>query len=55
MLFRSIAEGNFTAIHQTSNYVYFKEFGDEKTLYHMPIHSTTYDVFGGAQAAASEE
>ncbi len=50
-----IADGTYTAIHQTSNYVYFKKFGDEYTLYHMPIHSTSYSVFEGAQAAVLEE
>ncbi len=50
-----IAEGNYTAIHQTSNYVYFKEFGDEITLYHMPIHSTSYGVFQGARDAIPEK
>ena len=50
-----IADGNYTAIHQTSNFVYFKEFGDESTLYHMPIHSTTHEVFEGARVVAVDE
>lgn len=36
-----IAEGNYTAIHITSEYVYFKEFGEEN-WYHSPIGSDTY-------------
>ncbi|MBR4084304.1 MAG: DUF5050 domain-containing protein [Lachnospiraceae bacterium] len=36
-----IAKGNYTAIHMTSNYVYFKEFGEDN-WYHSPIGSDTY-------------
>lgn len=36
-----IAEGNYTAIHMTSEYVYFKEFGEDN-WYHSPIGSDTY-------------
>lgn len=37
-----IAEGNYTAIHITSQYVYFKELGNNDTWYHSPIGSDTY-------------
>lgn len=37
-----IAEGNYTAIHMTSKYVYFKEFGEDNNWYHSPIGSDTY-------------
>ncbi len=37
-----IAEGNFTAIHMTSKYVYFQSFGEAGTLFHSLIGSDTY-------------
>lgn len=37
-----VAEGNYTAIHMTSKYVYFKAFGEETSLYHSPIGTTFY-------------
>jgi len=37
-----IAEGNYTAIHMTSKYVYFKEFSEDNNWYHSPIGSDTY-------------
>ena len=37
-----IAEGNYTAIHMTSKYVYFKSFQDEGTLFHSLIGSDSY-------------
>lgn len=37
-----IAEGNYTAIHMTSKYVYFKAFGEEAFWYHSPIGSGIY-------------
>ena len=36
-----LAEGNYTAIHITSQYVYFKDLLDD-TWYHSPIGSNTY-------------
>ncbi len=36
-----IAEGNYTAIHMTSKYVYFKAFGEE-ILFHSLIGSDSY-------------
>ncbi len=40
-----IAEGNFTNINMTSQYVYFQEFNNEQALYHSYIGSSTYDIF----------
>lgn len=37
-----IANGNFTAIHMTSKYVYFQSFGEAGTLFHSLIGSDTY-------------
>lgn len=37
-----IAEGNYTAIHMTSQYVYFKSFEDNNLWYHSLIGSDTY-------------
>ncbi|MBQ7775581.1 MAG: DUF5050 domain-containing protein [Lachnospiraceae bacterium] len=38
----TIAEGNYTAIHMTSKYVYFQAFGEAGILYHSLIGSDTY-------------
>ncbi len=46
-----IAEGNFTNINMTSQYVYFQEFGTETTIYHSPLGSGFYDVFDAAKRA----
>lgn len=40
-----IAEGIFTSINMTSQYVYFQEFNDETTLYHSYLGSDGYSVF----------
>ncbi len=37
-----IAEGNYTAIHMTSKYVYFQKFGEDNNWYHSLIGSDTY-------------
>ncbi|MBQ9141096.1 MAG: DUF5050 domain-containing protein, partial [Lachnospiraceae bacterium] len=37
-----VAEGNYTAIHMTSKYVYFMEFGEEDVWYHCPIGFSIY-------------
>lgn len=37
-----IAEGNYTAIHITSQYVYFKDMLEENIWYHSPIGSDSY-------------
>lgn len=49
-----IAEGNYTAIHITSQYVYFKEYGKETVQYHMPLGGTYYEAFEAAKTAALE-
>ncbi len=48
-----IAEGNYTRIHMTSQYVYFQLFGEEQAIYHSLLGSSTYSVF--ASAASAEE
>lgn len=40
-----VADGNFTHINMTSNYVYFQEFGREDITYHSPLGSSTYSEF----------
>lgn len=40
-----VADGNFTHINMTSNYVYFQEFGREDVTYHSPLGSSTYSEF----------
>lgn len=40
-----IAEGNYTNINMTSQYVYFQEFGNEDLLYHAYIGSAGYSAF----------
>ena len=43
-----IAEGNYTNINMTSRYVYFQEFGDDTTMYHSPLGSSSYSIFSSA-------
>lgn len=38
----TVAEGNYTNINMTSQYVYFQEYGNATSLYHSPIGSATY-------------
>lgn len=40
-----VAEGVFTNINMTSQYVYFQDYDDEASLYHSYIGSEYYDVF----------
>lgn len=42
---RVIAEGNFSHINMTSRYVYFQPFGNDLTIYHSPLGSSTYSMF----------
>lgn len=42
-----VAEGNYTNINMTSQYVYFQEFGVESILYHCPLGGNGYSVFEG--------
>lgn len=43
-----LAQGNYTNINMTSQYVYFQAFGDETTMYHAPLGSGSYGVFSPA-------
>jgi hypothetical protein len=49
-----VAEGNFTAIHITSSYVYFQAFGFPEVTYHAALGHAGYSTFDGAQAEALE-
>lgn len=40
-----VAEGNYTNINMTSQYVYFQAFGEESSLYHSPLGSSGYEEF----------
>lgn len=40
-----LAEGNYTNINMTSQYVYFRPFGDDSTIYHAPLGSSSFSVF----------
>lgn len=46
-----IAEGIFTDINMSSQFVYFKEFGVDNIMYHSPLGSGYYEPFYGAQKA----
>lgn len=43
-----LAQGNYTSINMTSQYVYFQAFGDETTMFHAPLGSFSYSVFSPA-------
>ena len=47
-----IAEGNYTAINMTSQYVYFQMFGDDSSWYHSPLGSQSYSGFDAARQAS---
>ena len=49
-----IAEGNYTHISMTSQYVYFQEFGNPYSIYHCPLGQTLYSNFDSAALAASK-
>lgn len=42
---KMIAEGSFTNINMTSQYVYFQKYGIESSLYHSYIGSDSYEDF----------
>ena len=46
-----VAEGNYTDINMTSQYVYFHSFDDKTTLYHSFIGSGGYSEFTAAMEA----
>lgn len=50
----TVAEGNYTNINMTSQYVYFQEFGDEYSLYHSRLGSTGFEPFHAAKSAAEK-
>ena len=54
-IFQSIAQGIYTAINMTSQYVYFQEFGNEINMYHSYLGSSTYEEFIAARNAAMEK
>ncbi|MCR5256500.1 MAG: DUF5050 domain-containing protein [Acetatifactor sp.] len=41
----ALAEGNYTSINMTSQFVYFKQFGDDNNLYHSFLGSRDYSAF----------
>ena len=47
-----IAEGNYTHINMTSQYVYFQEFGNDVAMYHSQLGSDYYELFSAAEEAA---
>lgn len=49
-----VAEGNYTSINMTSQYVYFQAFGDEFTMYHSRLGTGSYETFLAAESAAGE-
>lgn len=47
-----IAEGNYSDINVTSQYVYFHAFGSEMPIYQLPVNgSAQFSVFDGAKQA----
>ena len=45
-----LADGNYTKINMTSEYVYFQDF-ESGILYHSPLGSSSYSLFSEAQSA----
>lgn len=43
-----LAEGNYTNINMTSQYVYFQEFGIEDITYHSPLGASYYEPFSSS-------
>lgn len=50
-----IADGIFTHINMTSQYVYFQQFRDETNIYHSRLGSDSYELFYRAMEAAKQE
>ncbi len=48
-----IADGNYTNINMTSQYVYFRAFDDDATVYHSYIGSGSYSEFTAALEASA--
>ena len=51
-----VAEGNYNSLNATSSYLYFKEFGNESTIYKVALGGGDFRVmtFDGARDAALE-
>lgn len=49
-----LAEGNYTNINMTSQYVYFQKFNYDAELYHTMIGGSEYSTFDAAREAALE-
>lgn len=49
-----IAEGNYTNINMTSQYVYFQAFGNDRTIFHSRLGNGSYEVFQAAADAAQK-
>jgi len=49
-----IAEGNYTNINMTSQYVYFQTYGDDISTFHAPLGGTDYSIFTAASTSALE-
>lgn len=47
-----VAEGNYTAIHMTSRYVYFQLFGEQTPIYQVPLGTASVSTFDAALSAA---
>lgn len=52
---KAIAEGNYTHISMTSQFVYFQEFGNDTVMYHSRLGSDIYEPFYAAMEAAEAE
>lgn len=51
----TVAPGNFCDINLTSEYAYFREFGDDSRVYHTPLYgSISVSEFFAAETAAIE-
>lgn len=49
-----VANGYYTHINMTSEYVYFQVYGEEDAMYHCPVGQTMYSVFDGAEMAVAK-
>ncbi len=47
-----LADGIYTNINMTSQYVYFQEYGNEAATFHSALGNSFYDVFSAARDAA---
>lgn len=49
-----VAEGNYTAIHMTSRFVYFQLFGEQTPVYQVPLGTVSVSTLETAREAAME-